>query len=235
MIRFVRPGEHLADMSLRPSLALWPVLARPFCLGHPGIHERHAPALGQGRTSGLLPSCCHVGYRVSRERKATSRKTLTGTILKRNFRTHKGHFILQGEELGAWLKRSREAIKKSAEQIAAEIGVSAPAVYGWERGTIPKPERFPKMEAAYGLPAGSIAAVIGGPLTGGSLSYWVGRFEQATVHLERVTREQRDLVDLMRASAAGPAPTYEHAPPIPAAHAEPQPLLPKDANDRRSG
>jgi transcriptional regulator with XRE-family HTH domain len=104
-------------------------------------------------------------------------------------------------ELAIFLRSTRERANRSALEIATALGVSVQTVHNWERAsnpTRPATERFPDIERAYGLPPGTLGYAVVTPRSDPTLAYWVGRWEQATDHLERVLREQRELVEAMR-------------------------------------
>jgi hypothetical protein len=83
--------------------------------------------------------------------------------------------------------------------VASALALTPQAVYLWERGeSVPDRERWGDIESAYGLPAGAIANRLSVPLEGPSLAYWIGRWEQATMHLRTLVREQEGLLGEMR-------------------------------------
>ena len=106
---------------------------------------------------------------------------------------------MDSQQFGQWLESARKTHGISAEDVAEIVGVTPPAVYNWENGTsVPGKSRFAKMEAAYRLPAGSVAAALSDPLAGGALAYWIGRWEQSAAHLRRVVLEQDELIAEMK-------------------------------------
>lgn len=109
-------------------------------------------------------------------------------------------------ELAVFLREARERADRSAASVAADLGVSVQTVHNWERAsapTRPATERYPEIERAYGLPPGALGYAVVTSTSDPALAYWVGRWEQSANHLERVLREQRDLVEAMRITATG--------------------------------
>lgn len=136
---------------------------------------------------------------------------------------------MEPEEFALWLKAARESHGRSAEHVSTMLRVSVQTVHNWERAkkpVQPSSARYPEIEQAYGLQPGAIRAVLGIPLSGPSLDYWVGRWEQATEHLERVLIEQRALVEYMKAkSSTVNYPDASSARPMLAAEQRPEPFL----------
>ena len=96
------------------------------------------------------------------------------------------------DEFGAWLQRERERRDLRVEDAASAFGVSPQSVYSWERGvTRPQPLRFVAIERAYQLVPGTLAGMLGLPLSGSPLNYWVARWAEVTTAVERATRGSR--------------------------------------------
>lgn len=115
--------------------------------------------------------------------------------------------------LGEMIARARRLMGAKPTFLAKAMGVSRQTWYDWENGVSrPDHNRWGHLEGLLGLRRGSIAAATQRPLDGPSLDYWIGRWEQHTDHFERLLREQRELVQLMRDRSvvgATPAATGE--------------------------
>jgi transcriptional regulator with XRE-family HTH domain len=124
---------------------------------------------------------------------------------------------LEPVQFGPWLRAARDSKGISAEEIAASVGVSVQAVYGWEKpeGSRPGRSRWQVMETAYRLPPGAIAAALSEPMTGGSLDYWRGRVEQIAAHLRAVLTEQEELAKAMREASEEASSSRTEASQVP--------------------
>lgn len=122
------------------------------------------------------------------------------------------------------------------EDVAEAFGVSPQSVYSWERGvTRPQPVRFAAIERAYQLAPGTIASMLGQPLSGSPLQYWVTRWDQVTADMERATRAQRELLAMMREQAINPRLVTDEIDtrldePLPDA----TPTVPEDATPKKT-
>ncbi len=109
------------------------------------------------------------------------------------------------DEFGAWLKRERKRRDLSVEAVAPMYGVSAPMVYLWERGVSrPQPTRFAAIESLYLLPTGTVASLLGQPLSGSALGYWAARLKEVTDDIDEAFERQRALLALMTQHAENP-------------------------------
>ena len=116
------------------------------------------------------------------------------------------------QSFGEWLREQRGNCGLSQEKAGKRIGVSGAAVSGWESGaTSPDPSRFAEIEATYFLAPGTVASMLKPPSEGPSLDYWVGRWEQQTMHFRRVLADQEELLLLMRRKAGLAEPTDTEA------------------------
>ncbi|MCO4101078.1 MAG: helix-turn-helix transcriptional regulator [Gemmatimonas sp.] len=138
---------------------------------------------------------------------------------------------MDASEFGQWLREARKSARLSQEKAGQAMGVSGAAVSGWESGeNAPDPTRYSAIESTYGLASGVIAAMQAPALEGPSLDYWVGRWEQQTLHFRRLLADQELLLTHMRQKAA-------MADPIPVARQLATEVLsesePEDAPSRR--
>lgn len=103
------------------------------------------------------------------------------------------------QPFGEWLKEKRLNCQLSQDKAGKRIGVSGAAISRWESEIdSPDTSRFGDIEAAYHLPAGSVSAMLQPPAQGASLDYWVGRWEQQTMHFRRILADQEDLLSVMK-------------------------------------
>lgn len=106
------------------------------------------------------------------------------------------------KEFGPWISTARKAAGLSVADAARQIGVSRVALYAWENGeSLPEESRFNRIDDVYRLGKGVLVSILGKPLAGPSLDYWVGRWEQQTAHLQRVLADHQALVEYMRQKA----------------------------------
>lgn len=109
------------------------------------------------------------------------------------------------QSFGEWLREQRSNCDLSQDKAGKRIGVSGAAISGWESGaSVPDPSRFAAIESTYHLPAGAVSAMLKAPETGPSLDYWIGRWEQQTMHFRRLLTDQEDLLEMMRRAGGAP-------------------------------
>lgn len=120
---------------------------------------------------------------------------------------------MQQQSFGEWLKEQRTNCDLSQEKAGKRIGVSGAAISRWEAEIdAPDPSRYEAIEGTYFLPKGTIERMLKPPAEGPSLDYWVGRWEQQTLHLRRLLMDQEELLATMRekaGSATTPTATRE--------------------------
>lgn len=120
---------------------------------------------------------------------------------------------MEQQSFGEWLKEQRTNCDLSQEKAGKRIGVSGAAISRWEAEIdAPDPSRYEAIEGTYFLPKGTIERMLKPPAEGPSLDYWVGRWEQQTLHLRRLLMDQEDLLATMRekaGSATTPTVTRE--------------------------
>ena len=115
---------------------------------------------------------------------------------------------MASEQFGPWLREQRARCRLSQEKAGALIGVSGAAISRWESEIdAPEAARFAAIESAYALPAGTIERMRTPPVSGASLDYWVGRWEQQTLHLRRVLLDQEELLAFMKGRAGDNRPS----------------------------
>ena len=79
------------------------------------------------------------------------------------------------------------------------LGVSRQTWYDWEAGSSrPEEQRWGQLEGVLGLQRGAIRDSLKPPYEGPTLDYWVGRWEQQTLHFRRLLADQEELLALMR-------------------------------------
>jgi hypothetical protein len=116
------------------------------------------------------------------------------------------------------------------------LTVSRQTWYDWESGTSkPDEQRWSHLEAVLGLPRGAIREALKPPYEGPTLDYWVGRWEQQTLHFRRLLADQEELLSLMRSRAErGGVPLPEPMDPdTAAAVAASDPMRTEGAGDPR--
>jgi transcriptional regulator with XRE-family HTH domain len=109
---------------------------------------------------------------------------------------------VDAQRFGAWLREQRQNAKLSQEKAGRHMGVSGATISRWESGDdAPDPSRYPLIEQTYLLARGVVEQMLTPPSEGPSLDYWVGRWEQQTMHFRRVLADQEELLAHMRQRA----------------------------------
>lgn len=60
--------------------------------------------------------------------------------------------------IGERLRRAREDLGLTQQQLAEKLGVSQPTIHAWESGSMPRMKRLRAVAEAYGLTLGDLLA-----------------------------------------------------------------------------
>jgi transcriptional regulator with XRE-family HTH domain len=121
--------------------------------------------------------------------------------------------MMDAVQFGQTIRDVRKTVGLSQAELAEKLGVTSAAVSQWESGrTKPDVERTQAIERALRMGPGVLLSLRGPAVEGPSLDYWVGRWEQQTMHFRRLLSDQEELLAHMREKAGFTQPLGVPAP-----------------------
>jgi transcriptional regulator with XRE-family HTH domain len=105
------------------------------------------------------------------------------------------------QQVGRRIREARERAKLTQQQLADHVGVTKNTVSEIERGRDTSVALLAQMAQVLGVATADLVHVhemTPPPAEGASFDYWVGRWEQQTMHFRRLLADQEELLSVMK-------------------------------------